>query len=61
MKSYPDPNTPAVAPTDAHSANAAADETRLDKNTRRRAEMIRSVQQPISVQVRRPCIKNMTR
>ena len=35
-KTYPDPDTPAVAPFDAHAAGATAEQTRFDQNTARR-------------------------
>ena len=59
MKAYPDPDPPAVAPIDAHAADAAAEQTRFDQDTARRAAIIRSVQEARSLQIRRQIIENM--
>ena len=58
-KAYPDPDPPAVAPSDPHAADAAVEQTRCDQDTVRRAEIIRSAQEARSVQIRRQFIKNM--
>ena len=58
-KGYPDLDLPAVAPIDPHAADAAVEQTRLDQDTARRAEIIRSAQEARSVQIRRQFIKNM--
>ena len=58
-KAYPDPDPPAVAPIDAHAANAVVERTRFDQEAARRAEIIRSAQEARSVQIRRQLIKNM--
>ena len=58
-KAYPDPHPPAVAPIDPHAADAAVEQTRFDRDTARRAEMIRSAQEARSVQIGRQFIKNM--
>ena len=60
-KAYPDPDPPAVAPTDSHAADAAVEQTRFNQDTARRAEKIRSAQEARSDQIRRPFIKNMPR
>ena len=57
MKSYPDPNPPALATIDAQAADAAAEQTRFDQVTARRAEMILSALEARLVQIRRPFIK----
>ena len=49
----------AVAPVDAHAADAVVERTRFDQETARRAEIIRSAQEARSVQIRRQFIKNM--
>ena len=59
FKAYPDPNPPAVAPTDGAAADAALEQTRFDQDTARRAEIIRSAQEARSNQIRRQFIKNM--
>ena len=59
MKAYPDPDPPAVAPIDAHAANAVVERTRFDQETAPRAEIIRSAQEARSIQIRRQFIKNM--
>ena len=59
MKAYPDPNHPAVAPIDEHAADAAAEQTRIDQDNARRAEIMRSAQEARSVQIRLQFIKNM--
>ena len=58
-KTYPDPDTPAVAPIDPHAADAVVEQTRFEQDTARRAEIIRSAQEARSVQIRRQFIKNM--
>ena len=58
-KAYPDPDPPAVAPVDAHAADAVVERTGFDQETARRAEIIRSAQEARSVQIRRQFIKNM--
>ena len=58
-KAYPDPDRPAVAPIDPHSADAAVEQTWFDQDTARRAEIMRSAQLARSVQIRRQFIKNM--
>ena len=58
-KAYPDPDPPAVAPIDAHAADAVVERTRFDQDTARRAEIIRPAQEARSVQIRRQFIKNM--
>ena len=58
-KAYPDPDPPAVAPIDAHAADAVVERTRFDQETARRAEMIRSAQEALSAQIRGQFIKNM--
>ena len=58
-KAYPDPDPPAIAPIDAHAADAVVERTRFDQDTARRAEIIRSAQEARSVQIRRQFIKNM--
>ena len=58
-KAYPVPDPPAVAPIDAHGADAAAEETLFDQETALRAEIIRSAQEARSVQIGRQVIKNM--
>ena len=59
MKAYPDPDPPAVAPIDPHAADAAVEQTRFDPDTARRAEIIRSAEEALSVQIRRQFIRNM--
>ena len=59
FKAYPDPNPPAVVPIDAAAADAAAEQTRFDQETARRAEIIRSAQEARSHRIRRQFIKNM--
>ena len=54
FEAYPDPNPPAVVPIDA-----AAERTRFDQETARRAEIIRSAQEARSHQIRRQFKKNM--
>ena len=56
---YPHPDPPAVAPIDAHAADAVVEQTRFDQETARRAEIIRSAQEACSVQIRRQFIKKM--
>ena len=58
-KAYPDPYPLAVAPIDAHAADAAAEQTRFDQEKVRRAEIIPSAQEARSVQIRRQFIKNL--
>ena len=58
-KAYPDPDHPAVAPIDPHAADAVVERTRFDRETARRAEIIRSAQEARSVQIRRQFIKSM--
>ena len=58
-KAHPDPDPPAVAPIDAHAADAVVERTRFDQETARRAEIARSAQEARSVQIRRQFIKNM--
>ena len=58
-KAYPDPDPPAVAPIDAHAADAVVERTRCDQETVRRAEIICSAQEARSVQNRRQFIKNL--
>ena len=52
MKAYPDLSPPAVAPIDAHAADAAAEQTRFGQDTAGRAELIRSAQEARSFQIR---------
>ena len=59
LKAYPDPNPPAVAPIDEHVADAAAEQTRIDQDNPRRAEIIRSAQEARAVQIRLQLTKNM--
>ena len=56
-KAYPDPDPPAVAPIDPHASDSAVEQTRLDEDTARRAEIIRSAREARSVQIRRQFIK----
>ena len=56
---YLDPDPPAVAPIDPHSADAAVEPTRFDQDAARRTEIVRSAQEARSVQIRRQFIKNM--
>ena len=58
-KAYPDPDPPAVAPSDPYAADAAVEQTRFDQDTARRAEIIPFAQEARSVQIRRQFIKNM--
>ena len=58
-KAYPDPDPPAVAPIDAHAADAVVERTRFDQETAHRAERIRPAQEARSVQIRRQFIKNV--
>ena len=58
-KAFPDPDPPAVAPIDPEAADAAVEQTRFDHETARRAEIIRSAQEALSVQIRRQFIKNV--
>ena len=60
-KVYPDPDPPAVAQIDPGAADAAAEQTRYDHETTRRAEITRSARETRSVQIRRQAIKNMPR
>ena len=60
-KTYPDPDPSVVAPIDPHAADAAAEQTRFDQDTARRAPILRSAQEARLVQVRRQFIKNMPR
>ena len=59
IKVYPNPNPPAVARIDAHTADAAVGQTRFDRDTARRSGIIRSAQDARSVQIRRGFIRNM--
>ena len=59
MKAAPDPNPPAVAPSDGHAPDAAVEQTRFNKETARRAEIIRLAQEARSPQNRHQFIKNM--
>ena len=59
MKAYLNPNPPAVAPIDAHAADAVAEQARFEQYTARRAEIIRSAQETRSVQIRRQFVTNM--
>ena len=59
LKAYSDPSPQAVAPNDPNASDAAADQTRFDQSTARRAEVIRSAQDARSIQIRRQFIKNM--
>ena len=59
MKAYPDPFPPAVEPLDAHAVDATAEQTRLDQNTARRSEILRSSQEARSVKIRRQLFRNM--
>ena len=56
---YLDPDPPAVAPIDAHAAEAVVEQTRFDRDKASRAETIRSAQAARSVQFRRQFIKNV--
>ena len=59
LKAYPDPDPPPVAPIDGAAPDAAVEQTRFDSDTARRAEIIRSVQEARSIQIKRQFIKNM--
>ena len=59
MRVYPVPSPPAVAPIDAHAADAAAEQNRFAENTACSSEIIRSAQEARSVQIRGQFIKNM--
>ena len=53
MKTCSDPNLLAVAPIEGHAPDAAAEQTRFDQETTRRAEIILSAQEARSLQIRR--------
>ena len=59
MKAYLDPNPPAVAPTDPHVADAAAEQTRFDQDTACWLEIIRSAQEARPVQITRQFIESL--
>ena len=59
MKSYPDPNPPAVVPIDGHTPDAAVEQTPFDQETARWAGIVPSAQEARSLQLRRYFIKNM--
>ena len=59
LKAYPDPDPPAVAPINGAAVDAAAEQTRFDSETARRAEIIRSAQEARAIQIKRQFIKNM--
>jgi len=59
MTAYPDANPPAVALIDEHAADAAAEQTRIDQDNARPAEIIHSAQEARSVQIRLQFNKNM--
>ena len=61
MKAYPDPDSTAAAPIDAHAVDAAAEQSRFDQETERRAKRLRSAQEARSAQIGRQFIKNIPR
>ena len=54
-----DRKPPAVEPIDAHATDAAAEQSRFDQDTARRAGLMRSVQETRLLQIRRQFIKSM--
>ena len=58
-KADPDPDLSAVAPIDAHAADAAAEHTRFHLDTAHQTKTLRSAQEARSVQIKRQFIKNM--
>ena len=59
MKAYPKPNPSSVAPLDAHTADAAVEQTQFDQKLERREKMICSAQEPRSAPMRSQFIKNL--
>ena len=59
MKAYPQPNLSAVAPLDAHTADATAEQTQFDQTLERREKMICSAQEARSAPIKSQFIKNL--
>ena len=59
IKTFPETNLSAVRPLDAHEGYAAAEQIRIDQDTPRRAEKVRSAQETRSDKTRCQFDKNM--
>ena len=59
MKAYPKANPSAVAPLDARTADAAAEQIRFDQKLERREKMICSAQEARSAPIKSQFIKNL--
>ena len=57
VKTYPDPNEPAVSPIDAYETDRLPERTRFDQDTALRPEVIRYAQHSRSVRIRRQFFK----